>query len=162
MLTAEIHKELNSPPLSTSIRQSADEETQRQIAKQFSPRHFSPEQSKLFIQQLDEMADLNGAFVTVNTVFFNVEATNYASEIKGSVSHSKMTKVEWVTFDEQPVEGVGIYYDKQQPDSYARHLQDALRAVGVASKLVPGKPNYQSKPGQAAALEIFVGAKPMQ
>jgi hypothetical protein len=167
-LTAEIHKELNSPPLSTSILESADVEAQSQIKKQFSPRHFSPAQSKIFIAQLADMKDLPGCEVSVSPALFNVEATNYASEIKESLSHTKVVSIELINFDQPPVDGVGIYYDKQKSETCARHLQDALQTAGVSAKLVPGTPNLLgiangNNPNSVVGpLEIFVGTKPME
>jgi hypothetical protein len=162
-LTAEIHRELTSPPLSSSIRQAADEEAQRQIRKQFSPRHFSPAQSKQLIGRLADMKELYSYSVAVNPALFNVEAITYATEIRESLSHSKMKIIEFASFDKPPIEGVGIYYDEQQPDTYARQLQEALKAAGVVAKLVPGKIETPVPgPGQKSPLEIFVGSKPMQ
>jgi hypothetical protein len=163
ILKAEIRKELESPPLSTSIQRKAGEEAQGIIQRQFSPRHFSAAQSKILIEQLTDMKDLSGYTVGVIPAAFNVEAINYASEIKESLSHSKVKVIDQINFDKPPIEGVGIYYDERQPDTYARHLQDALRAAGVTSRLVPGTLQYSTEnSAQGAALEVFVGTKPMQ
>jgi hypothetical protein len=89
-LDLEIRKDLTSPPLSNSIRQAADEEAQGLMRKQYSPRHFSPAQSKKLIDELEQMKDLDGYAVCVAPAMSNVEAINYASEIKQSLSKSKM------------------------------------------------------------------------
>ncbi|HSY34533.1 MAG TPA: hypothetical protein VK814_02170 [Acidobacteriaceae bacterium] len=161
-LHAEIHKELLSDPFASSIRQAADEEAKAQITKQFSPRHLSPAQASLLLQKLTDSKELNGYPIAVTSWTFNVEATNYAGELRKCLSHSPMKLLEMASYDKDPVEGLGIYYDQRQPDT-ARLLQDALRAAGLDAKLVPGTAQgVIIAPGQKYPLEIFVGSKAME
>jgi hypothetical protein len=158
----EIHKELLSEPLASSIRQAADAETKAQIAKQFSPRHLTPAQASLLLQKLKDSKELNGYPIAVTSWTFNVEATNYAAELRKCISHSPMKLLEMVSYDKDPVEGLGIYYDQRQPDT-ARLLQDVLRAAGLDAKLVSGTVQGAIiAPGQNYPLEIFVGSKAME
>lgn len=161
-LHEQIHKELISDPLATSIRQAADAEAKAQIAKQFSPRHLSPTQASLLLQELTDSKELSGYPIAVTSLIFNVEATNYAGELRKCISRSPMKLLEMVSYDKDPVEGIGIYYDQRQPDT-ARLLQDALRAAGLDAKLVPGTiQGTIIAPGQKYPLEIFVGSKAIE
>ena len=160
-LNAAIHKELTSPPLSTSILATADNEAKRLIEEQSLPRSLTAAQSKILIDRIAETKDLDGLPISVNAIAIGAEPRDYADEIKKSVSHSKMKLVEFVSFnDAYPIEGVGIYYDKSQSDSLARQLQAALSAAGVSSRLVPSTgPSFASKEGPPTSLEVYVGLK---
>lgn len=167
-LKEEIHKELTSPPLYDSIRQAAHAEAQRQISSQFSPRHLTSAQSRLFVEQLTESKELLDYPVAVAPWAANVEATGCAAEIKESLTHGKLKIIETASFNQPPIEGIGIYYSGLQSLSYAQLLQNAFRAAGVSAKLVPGVLVYsvpttdQKVVGQKIPLEVWVGSKPLQ
>jgi hypothetical protein len=167
-LHEQIHKELISDPLASSIRQAAETETKAQIAKQFAPRHLSAAQSALLLQKLAAVKELKDFPIAVTTWQFDFEATTYAGELRTCFSHSTMKVQPLAHYDKDPVDGLGIYYDKRQPE-HARLLQEALRAAGLDSKLVPGTFDggqlansvFQGviKPGEDYPLELFVGSR---
>jgi hypothetical protein len=167
-LHEQIHKELISDPLASSIRQAAEAETKAQISKQFAPRHLSAAQSALLLQKLAAVKELKDFPIAVTTWQFDFEATTYAGELRTCFSHSTMKVQPLAHYDKDPVDGLGIYYDKRQPEP-ARLLQEALRAAGLDSKLVPGTFDggqlansvFQSviKPGEDYPLELFVGSR---
>ncbi len=163
-LTAEIHRDLTTPPLSTSIKQVADDKAEELIRKQFSPRHFSATQSKQLIDQLANMKELYDYPIGVNPAPLDDEAKHYANEIKESLSHTNMKWVDNVSFNSGQVDGVGIYYQMSRSESYAIHLRDALEAAGVHATMVPSwivSPLVQSADAKVP-LEIFIGTKPMR
>lgn len=160
-LTNQIHKVLTEPPVSLSIKEAADREAQEMIHKQFSPRRFTSEQSRLLIEQVNGTKALDGLPIAVNSLTVNVEANNYAAQIKESLSHCKMKLVEFYGFPEaRQVEGVGIYYDAQRDDTKAHLLGDALSRAGVPFTFMPVSGQPATSPPNP--LEIYVGAKPMR
>jgi hypothetical protein len=170
-LHEQIHKELISDPLASTIRQVAEAETKAQVAKQFSPRHLSPKEASLLIETLASSKGLNGYPVSAIGTPYDFEAMTYAAELRNCLS--KTMKVQLTaTYDQPVVEGLGIYYDRRQPEP-ARLLQDALRAAGLNAKLVPGTyaggqlanmvfQDALIPAGQNYPLEIYVGSKTLR
>jgi hypothetical protein len=162
-LSAEIHRELTTPPLSTSIREAADSEAQQLINRQQAPRRFTSAQSKAFVDALSAQPELFEYPVAVTSAFQIGEPADYASGIRQSLMRSKVKVIESAMFDAPPIEaGVGIYYPEgKSGEGLARLLQASLQTAGVKAQLVPGKwSNMSGQPTAVTPLEIFVGSKP--
>ena len=163
-LSAQIHREISGPPLSNEIRQAASDEARLLIRKQYSQRELTREQSKALIDKIATIKELAGYPVCVNPAAFNPEAIGYASSIEASLRRSALKIVDEVGFDKPPIEGIGIYYQQGTSESIALLMQEALRAAGISSKLVPGNMQFSTQPvppGQSP-IEIFVGMRHTQ
>jgi hypothetical protein len=167
-LHEQIHKELVSDPLASSIRQAAEAEAKAQVAKQFAPRHLSSKEKSLLIGTLASSSALKDYPVAGAGVPGDFEAATYAAELLECLSKTMQVQ-RMALYDAPSVDGLGIYYDKRQPDP-ARLLKEVFRAAGLAAKLVPG--TYKGgqlansvfqdallPAGQSYPIEVYVGAK---
>jgi hypothetical protein len=156
-----IHKELSSPPISTSLHDVAANEARSQIKLQFAHRHLTEAQSRALVKAINSRPELGGYPVTILPASFNSEAQDYSEEIGTCIGQTKMKTVSnFFGYPEaKPVEGIGIYFDQTVPAQYASSLRDAFIAAGLAAKTVrvdnsPPPPKNETRP-----LVIFVGSK---
>ena len=167
-----IRNELNTPPLSTSIRSAAADEARQRIKVQFTPRHFSEAQSKAFVKAVSERHELDGYPILIESSF-EAESQAYGQELRASAQLTKLKLVLDVGISANPVaceaelnkhpaESVVIYRDEASPEVYARDLQDALAESGVSVRVISCVPNAPVKKGDLSPLRLDIRPKPYE